>query len=79
VEQNIFASCGTDRTIVLYDLRTSTAISKLVMSLKTNAIAWNPIEAFTFTSASEDHNAYTFDMRNMKSAKNVLKDHVSAV
>lgn len=79
VEQNIFASAGTDRTIVLYDLRTSTPVSKVIMSLKTNAIAWNPIEAFTFTSGSEDHNAYTFDMRNLKIAKNVLKDHVSAM
>ncbi|KAI9481281.1 MAG: WD40-repeat-containing domain protein [Benjaminiella poitrasii] len=79
VQQNIFASCGTDRTIVLYDLRTSTAITKLVMSLKTNAIAWNPIEAYTFTTGSEDHNAYTFDMRSMNAARNVMKDHVSAI
>ncbi|KAG2234375.1 WD40-repeat-containing domain protein [Thamnidium elegans] len=79
VQTNIFASCGTDRTVVLYDLRTSKPLSKLVMSLKTNAIAWNPMEAYIFTTGSEDHNAYTFDMRNMKSAKNVLKDHVSAI
>ncbi|KAI8968382.1 hypothetical protein BDF20DRAFT_964434 [Mycotypha africana] len=79
VQENIFASCGTDRTIVLYDLRTSTPITKLVMALKTNVIAWNPIEAFIFSTGNEDHNAYTFDMRNMSSARNVLKDHVSAV
>ncbi|KAJ8656956.1 hypothetical protein O0I10_007290 [Lichtheimia ornata] len=79
VETNIFASCGTDRTIVLYDMRTSQPLSKLVMSLRTNAIAWNPIEAYTFATANEDHNAYIFDMRRMDSAQNVLKDHVSAV
>ncbi|KAI8376464.1 WD40-repeat-containing domain protein [Radiomyces spectabilis] len=79
VETNILASCGTDRTIVLYDLRTNKPLSKLVMSMRTNAIAWNPIEAFTFAAANEDHNAYIFDMRRMESAKNVLKDHVSAV
>ncbi|GAB5592766.1 DDB1- and CUL4-associated factor 13 [Umbelopsis nana] len=78
-ETNIFASCGTDRTIVLYDLRTSQPISKVVMSMRTNAIAWNPMEAFIFTAANEDHNCYTFDMRKMESAINVLKDHVSAV
>ncbi|KAI9021679.1 WD40-repeat-containing domain protein [Phycomyces nitens] len=79
VETNILASCGQDRTIVLYDLRTSKPLSKLVMAMKTNAIAWNPMEAFIFTAGSEDHNAYTFDMRNMKSAHNILKDHVSAI
>lgn len=52
VETNIFASCGTDRTIVLYDIRTSQPLSKLVMSLRTNAIAWNPIEAYTFATVS---------------------------
>lgn len=79
VQTNIFASCGTDRTIVLYDLRTSKPLTKIVMALQTNAIAWNPMEAYIFATANEDHNAYTFDMRNMKSATNVLKDHVSAV
>jgi WD repeat and SOF domain-containing protein 1 len=51
-ETNILASCGTDRTIVLYDLRTSQPLSKLVMSLKTNAIAWNPMEAYIFSTVS---------------------------
>ncbi|KAI9497430.1 WD40-repeat-containing domain protein [Zychaea mexicana] len=79
VETNILASTGTDRTIVLYDLRTSQPISKVVMAMRTNAIAWNPIEAYTFAAANEDHNTYLFDMRNMESAHNVFKDHVSAV
>ncbi|CAG8635868.1 25583_t:CDS:2, partial [Gigaspora margarita] len=47
--------------------------------MKTNAISWNPMEAFNFTAANEDHNCYTFDMRKMDCALNVLKGHVSAV
>ncbi|KAI3631448.1 hypothetical protein MIR68_010938 [Amoeboaphelidium protococcarum] len=78
-EVSILASCGTDRNITLYDIRTQTPLSKLVMSLKSNAIAWNPMESFNFVVASEDHNVYMFDMRKMKSALNVYKDHVSAV
>ncbi|CAH1762374.1 2266_t:CDS:10, partial [Entrophospora sp. SA101] len=78
-ETNILASCGTDRTIILYDLRTNSPVSKLILQMRTNAIAWNPMEAFNFTAANEDHNCYTFDMRKMKSALNILKDHVSAV
>ncbi|KAI9095156.1 WD40-repeat-containing domain protein [Phlyctochytrium arcticum] len=78
-ETSIFASCGTDRTIVIYDLRTSSPLSKIYMAMRTNAIAWNPMEAFNFTTANEDHNCYTYDMRKLDSALNVHKDHVSAV
>ncbi|KAI9348552.1 WD40-repeat-containing domain protein [Obelidium mucronatum] len=78
-ETNILASSGTDRTVTLYDLRTNVPISKAIMALKTNALAWNPMEAYNFTCANEDHNLYTFDMRKLNKAINVLKDHVSAV
>eukprot|EP00842_Homolaphlyctis_polyrhiza_P005230 jgi/Hompol1/5708/HPOL_004642-RA len=78
-ETSIFASCGTDRTIILYDIRTMSPISKSIMTMRTNAIAWNPMEAFNFTAASEDHNCYTYDMRNLGYALSVAKDHVSAV
>ena len=37
------------------------------------------MEAFNFSIANEDHNCYTFDMRNLSKATNILKDHVSAV
>lgn len=47
--------------------------------MKTNGIAWNPMEAFNFTLANEDHNLYTFDMRKLDFARNVHTDHVSAV
>ncbi|KAJ3100475.1 rRNA-processing protein sof1 [Phlyctochytrium planicorne] len=78
-ETSILASAGTDRTITLYDIRTSQPITKAILALRTNAIAWNPMEAFNFTAANEDHNLYMFDMRKMNRALNVLKDHVSAV
>ncbi|KAJ3069746.1 DDB1- and CUL4-associated factor 13, partial [Rhizoclosmatium hyalinum] len=78
-ETNILASAGTDRTVTMYDLRTSVPISKAIMALQTNAIAWNPMEAYNFTCANEDHNLYTFDMRKLNKAINVHKDHVSAV
>ncbi|KAJ2234216.1 Protein sof1 [Coemansia sp. RSA 1722] len=78
-EVNVLASCGTDRSIILYDLRTSSPLAKLVMTLSTNAITWNPMEPFVFATANEDHNIYTFDMRRMDHAMNVLRDHVSAV
>ena len=78
-ETSILASCATDRSIILYDLRTSSPLSKAVLALASNAISWNPMEAFNFAVANEDHNVYIFDMRKMDRALNVLKDHVAAV
>ena len=49
------------------------------MAMRSNKLCWNPMEAYNFTLANEDHNCYTFDMRNLDHALNVHKDHVSAV
>ncbi len=78
-ETSILASCATDRSLVLYDLRTASPLHRSVLTLASNAIAWNPMEAFNLALANEDHNIYLFDMRNLSRALNVLKDHVSAV
>lgn len=78
-ETSILASCATDRSIVLYDMRTSSPLSKVILRLASNAISWNPMEAFNFACANEDHNIYMFDMRKLDRALNVLKDHVAAV
>lgn len=78
-ETSVLASAGSDRTLILYDIRTSSPLSRLITQLRTNAIAWNPMEAFNFATACEDHNVYIFDMRKLNRALNVLKDHVAAV
>ena len=79
VETSIIASTATDRSIVMYDLRTSSPLTKATLSMASNAISWNPMEAFNFAVANEDHNVYIFDMRRIDRALNVLKDHVAAV
>lgn len=73
IETSILASCATDRSIVLYDLRTSSPLSKVTLGHASNAISWNPMEAFNFAVANEDHNIYIFDMRKLNRALNVLK------
>lgn len=78
-ETSILGSVAMDRAIVLYDLRTSSPLSKVTLKLASNAISWNPMEAFNFAVANEDHNIYVFDMRKLDRALNVLKDHVAAV
>lgn len=77
-ETSILASCAVDRSIILYDLRTNSPLHRNVLNFASNQIAWNPMEAFNFAVANEDHNVYLFDMRNMKRALNVLKGHVAA-
>ncbi|KAG9237638.1 U3 small nucleolar RNA associated protein [Amylocarpus encephaloides] len=79
IESSILASTSTDRSIVLYDLRTSMPLARTTLRFASNAISWNPMEAFNFAVANEDHNIYIFDMRKMNRAMNVLKDHVAAV
>lgn len=79
IEYNILATAGTDRTVALYDIRGSTPLRKVVLKMKSNAIAWNPTEAFNFTVANEDTNLYTFDMRRLDRPLNVHMDHVGAV
>ena len=78
-ETSILASCASDRAVILYDLRTNSPLHRNVLNFASNSIAWNPMEAFNFAVANEDHNVYLFDMRNMKRALNVLKGHVAAV
>ncbi|KAL2003374.1 hypothetical protein VTN02DRAFT_4110 [Thermoascus thermophilus] len=78
-ETSILGSTATDRSIIMYDLRTSSPLTKVILKLASNALSWNPMEAFNFAVANEDHNVYIFDMRKMDRALNVLKDHVAAV
>eukprot|EP00461_Guttulinopsis_vulgaris_P008407 UN08459 len=52
---------------------------KVVLLHMNNAIAWNPQEAYNFLIGSEDSNCYTFDMRMLKSASMVHREHVGAV
>ena len=79
IETSLLLSSATDRSIVLYDLRTSSPVSKTILRLASNSLAWHPQEAFNFAAANEDHNIYLFDSRNLSRATNVLKDHVHAV
>jgi WD repeat and SOF domain-containing protein 1 len=78
-QKEILGSTGADRSIGLYDLRAGTPIRKVILSMRSNKLAWNPVEPFNFTVANEDHNLYTFDMRKLDKALMVHKDHVSAV
>lgn len=78
-ETSIFASSGSDNSLILYDIRTNSPTQKIKTSMRNNAISWNPMEAYIFATANEDQNSYLWDMRYMDKSINVLKGHVNAV
>ncbi|KAJ1555911.1 rRNA-processing protein sof1, partial [Cladochytrium tenue] len=86
-ETSILASCGSDSTVTLYDLRTSKPLFKVVLAALAYAVTTAPdphsgLEShggLSFTLANEDHNLYTFDMRKLSSAAAVYTDHVAPV
>lgn len=79
VETYMLASTAQDRNIVLYDCRENNPLRKVILSQKTNQIAFNPMEAFNFTAACDDNNLYSFDMRKLSSPLNVHMGHAMAV
>ncbi|XP_059612757.1 DDB1- and CUL4-associated factor 13 [Phlebotomus argentipes] len=79
VETSLLAACASDRSIILYDQREAKPLRKVIMTMRPNKLAWNPMEAFTFSVANEDYNLYTFDTRRLKNPVKIHKGHVSAV
>lgn len=55
IESDIAVAAATDRSIILYDIRKPEPVRKVVLALRSNAICWNPMEAFVFTVANEDY------------------------
>ncbi|KAK4461110.1 WD40-repeat-containing domain protein [Cladorrhinum samala] len=79
VETSIIGSVASDRSVILFDLRTNTPVIKTVLKFAANRIVFNPMEAMNLAVASEDHNLYIFDARNFDKAQNIHKGHVAAV
>lgn len=79
VETELLASCASDRSVVLYDMREAMPLKKVIMKMRSNTVSWNPMEAYYFTVANEDSNLYTYDMRFLEKPVMVHMDHVSAV
>ncbi|KAL8276141.1 hypothetical protein RQP46_011459 [Phenoliferia psychrophenolica] len=78
-ETSVLASSGSDRTVCLYDLRSGKALGRVSMAMRVNQLVFNPLQPPILLCASEDHNLYTFDMRNLSTTTQVYKGHVGAV
>ncbi|CAD7934404.1 unnamed protein product [Amoebophrya sp. A25] len=81
-EPCLIAATAADNSISLYDLRQTTqnsAIRKVLLKNRSNALCWNPQEPQYFTVANENGNLYTFDMRKLSNAVTVHAGHVMPV
>ncbi|EGO01190.1 hypothetical protein SERLA73DRAFT_179296 [Serpula lacrymans var. lacrymans S7.3] len=78
-ETSVLGSIGSDRTFTLYDIRTGKAERRVVMQMRSNSLAWSPTFPTTVLLASEDHNLYTFDVRQLSAPSQIYKAHVAAV
>jgi WD repeat and SOF domain-containing protein 1 len=78
-EPSLIGATAGDRSVSLYDLRGRSAIRKVKLNMRSNALAWNPQDPNKFTVANENGNLYTFDMRDLKHACFVHADHTMAV
>jgi len=78
-ESALVGATAADRSVSLYDLRGNSAIRKVIMSMRSNALQWNPMKPTQFVVANEDCHLYTFDMRKLNKAVQRHWDHVMAV
>lgn len=79
VETHLIAACASDRSIILYDTREVQPLRRVITKLRSNTLAWNPMEAYIFTAANEDYNLYSWDMRKLGVPLMFHQDHVNAV
>ncbi|KIK97304.1 hypothetical protein PAXRUDRAFT_825063 [Paxillus rubicundulus Ve08.2h10] len=78
-ETSVLGSIGSDRSFTLYDIRTGKAERRVIMQMRSNALSWSPTFPTSVLLASEDHNLYTFDVRNLSSPLHIYKAHVAPV
>jgi len=79
IEVELFATTSSDRAITLFDMRKPTPLRKVILTMRSNQLCWNPMEAYRFAVANEDHDLHTYDMRNLEKPVCLHKDHTAAV
>lgn len=78
-ERNLLAHCSADRGIGLHDIRTGTALKKVLLQMRSNCLEWNPLEPMNFVVGNEDYQAYSFDMRKLDRPTRIYKGHQGAI
>lgn len=79
VEVDLVACCMMDRGVAVYDTRTKSGHSKVILELNCTSVSWSPIDPNHFVAGCDDWNAYLFDMRMPGRPKSVFQGHISAI
>uniref|UniRef100_A0A7S2A1T2 Sof1-like protein domain-containing protein n=1 Tax=Trieres chinensis TaxID=1514140 RepID=A0A7S2A1T2_TRICV len=78
-ERSLLACCTADRGVGLFDTRTTSALKKTILAMRSNCLEWNPMEPMNFVVGNEDHSCYGFDARKLDRPLKIYKGHVGAV
>lgn len=46
IEYDLLASLSSDRSIVLYDIREASPLRKVILEMRSNALAFNPMQVY---------------------------------
>lgn len=79
IEVNLAACASLDRGVVIYDLRTKSAHSKIVMEMRCSSLSWNPMNPNMFVAGCDDWNCYTFDLRVPGRPRSVFQGHAAPI
>lgn len=79
IEGHLVACCMTDRGIFLYDTRSKSSHSKVILEMCCTSLSWNPMDPNVFVAGSDDWNCYLFDIRVVGRPRNVFQGHIHPV
>lgn len=74
--EQVFASCGDDKQVVIWDLRERKATKAFeAHGAEVNCLAFNPQSEYLLVTGSADKTAALWDFRNLSAATHSLKGH----
>ena len=80
LEENIFASCGDDRKMMIWDLRQQNPVFNIEAHVQeVNTIDFNPFNEYLLLTGSNDKTCALWDLRNLKKKLHNFKHHVNDV
>ena len=80
LEENIFASCGDDRKMMIWDLRQQIPVFNIEAHVQeVNTIDFNPFNEYLILTGSNDKTCALWDLRNLKKKLHTFKHHINDV
>ena len=78
--ENVFASCGDDRKMMIWDLRQQIPVYNIEAHVQeVNTIDFNPFNEYLILTGSNDKTCALWDLRNLKKKIHNFKHHINDV